>query len=166
MKWLQRLKSAASPNTNAMKPTEPGFVGSIACPVAPSEKFAAPKQLPANDASTGPDRWCWPHGLAMNTAEIDTFTARLARFTDKGLTLADAEALADGMVQRDREMDDRHLCLECVHLRGGAGHWRCGNAVLGGIALHAADAQLPSGLTHQPQRCAGFTNFHGQGNNP
>lgn len=166
MKWLQRLKSAPTPDANATKPTEPGFVGFVACPDGASENFTAPQQPPANEATSDPDRWCWPHGDAMNTAEIDTFTARLARFTDKGLTLADAEALADGMVQRDREMDDRHLCLECVHLRGGAGHWRCGNAVLGGIALHAADAQLPSGLTHQPQRCAGFTNFHGQGNNP
>lgn len=166
MKWLQRLKSAAASNTDATKPTEPGFVGFVACPVGPSEKFAAPKQLPANDASTDPDRWCWPHGPAMNTAEIDTFTARLARFTDKGLTLADAEALADGLVQRDREMDDRHLCLECVHLRGSTGRWFCGSAVLAGIGPHAADAQLTSDLTHQPQRCAGFINFHGQGNNP
>ncbi|KRD23847.1 hypothetical protein ASE39_24165 [Acidovorax sp. Root267] len=133
--------------------------------MAPSEKFAAPKQPPANEARTDPDHWCWPYGSAMNSAEIDTFTARLARFTDKGLTLADAEALTDGLVKRDREMDDRSLCLECVHLQGGTGRWRCGNAVVAGIGLRAADAQLPSDLTHQPQRCAGFTNFHGQGTN-
>ena len=64
-----------------------------------------------------PDPWCWPHSTAMNAAEIDRFTMRLARFTDKGLTLADAEALADKLVIRDREGDDRRLCLECLHLR-------------------------------------------------
>ena len=166
MKWLQRLKSAPTPDANATKPTEPGFVGFVACPDGPSEKFTAPQQPPANEATSDPDRWCWPHGSAMNTAEIDAFMARLARFTDKGLPLVDAEALADGLVQRDREMDDRHLCLECVHLRGGNDRWRCGIAVVAGIGLRAADAQLPSDLTRLPQRCAGFTNFHGQGNNP
>ena len=47
--------------------------------------------------------------------------------------------------------------------RGSTRRWRCGNAVPAGIGPHAADAQLTSGLTHQPQRRAAFTNFHGQG---
>lgn len=76
----------------------------------------------ANDTTTtpssDPDRWCWPHSEAMNGREIDTFTARLSRFTDKGLTLADAEQQADRLVIRDREGDDRHTCLECAHLHG------------------------------------------------
>ncbi|GAA4417824.1 hypothetical protein [Acidovorax lacteus] len=100
----------------------------------------------------------------MNTAEIDTFMARLARFTDKGLNLADAEAMAEGLIQRDREMDDRHLCLECVHLRGGTGRLYCGKAVLAGIGSRAADATLASDLTRQLQRCAGFTTYHGKAN--
>lgn len=164
MKWLQRLKAAAKARTDATKPTEPGFVGFVACLDGASEKFTAQQQPPANEATSNPDRWCWPHGAAMNTAEIDTFAARLARFTDKGLHLDNAEALADRLVRRDREMDDRRLCVECVHLQG-IGRLRCGNAVVARIGLSAADAQLPSDLTHQLQRCTGFTNFHGQGNN-
>ena len=101
----------------------------------------------------------------MNTAEIDAFTARLARFTDKELTLNDAEALADKLLQRDREMDDRRICMECVHLQD-AGRWRCRNTVMAGISLHTADTQLPSSLTHQLQRCAGFINFYTQDNTP
>lgn len=66
--------------------------------------------------ATDPDRWCWPHSEGMNSREIDTFTARLARFTDRGLTLADAEQQADRLVIRDRYSDDRRLCLECAHL--------------------------------------------------
>ena len=175
--WLARLKNQSTTGTGATKPTKPtqdtpegGFVGFVAHPQGHIQKIDGavvnPETPAANAPAIDPDRWCWPHGRAMNTAEIDTFTARLARFTDKGLTLAVAESLADGMVQRDREMDDRHLCLECVHLRGGNDRWRCGIAVVAGIGLRAADAQLPSDLTRLPQRCAGFTNFHGQGNNP
>ena len=163
MKWLQRLKAAAKARTDATKPTEPGFVGFVACPDGPSEKFTAPQQPPANEATSDPDRWCWPHGSAMNAEEIDAFTARLARFTDKGLPLANAEALADGLVKRDREMDDRRLCLECVHLQGGTGRWRCGKAVAAGVGLRAADGQIPSDLAHQQQHCAGFTTPHGPG---
>ena len=144
-----------SPNTDATKPTEPGIVGFVACPVAPSENFTAPQQLPANEASADADRWCWPHGAAMNTAEIDTFTARLARFTDKGLTLYDAQALSDKLVKRDRDDDHRQLCLECVHLQG-VGRWSCGNWKQAGIGTRAADAGLAHGLVVMLQHCPGF----------
>lgn len=46
----------------------------------------------------------------MNTGEIDTFTARLARMTDKGVSLGDAERLADRLVIRDREGDETGGC--------------------------------------------------------
>lgn len=38
----------------------------------------------------------------MNTVEIDTFSQRLAAFISQGMTLTDAEALADRLVIRDR----------------------------------------------------------------
>jgi len=110
---------------------------------------------PANDATPDPDRWCWPHSDAMNTREVDTFTARLARFTDRGMGLADAERLADALVQRDRAGEDRRACVECTHLHG-AGPWRCGNWKLADIAIKAADAQLPGELVTRQQRCPGF----------
>jgi hypothetical protein len=47
----------------------------------------------------------------MNTAEIDTFTARVHRFTAKGLLPADAEQMADRLLIRDREQDSRRVCL-------------------------------------------------------
>ena len=155
MKWLQRLKSATTTNTDATKPTEPGFVGSVACPVAPSEKFSASQQPPANEASADPDRWCWPHGPAMNTTEIDTFTARLARFTDKGVSYDDAERLADKLVIRDREGDDRRLCLECTHLQG-YGRWHCGNWQ----AAEVAQQGLARDLVLMLQRYGGFKTAH------
>ncbi|MFM9880361.1 MAG: hypothetical protein ACKVOO_08135 [Burkholderiaceae bacterium] len=105
-----------------------------------------------------PDRYCWPHSSAMNSAEIDLFTARLNRFTEKGLTCNYGEALADKLVLRDRDQDDRRICLECKHLDGhGAGSWRCGNWRAAGVAISSRDAQLPADLVVQLQRCDGFT---------
>lgn len=103
-----------------------------------------------------PDRWAWPHSAAMTGAEIDTFTTRLTRFTDKGLDPDAGERLADELVIRDREGDDRRICLECTHLHRANG-WRCGNWRAAGVACRSRDAQLPADLTTQLQRCAGFS---------
>lgn len=127
--------------------------------------LALDDDISANGQTTDPERWCWPHSSAMNERELDTFTLRLETFTSKGLRLHEAEAQADVLVQRDRTADDRRLCVECIHLQGSTGRRRCGNGVVAGIGLRAADTQLPSDLTHQLQRCPGFTNLHGQGAN-
>ena len=108
-------------------------------------------------AALDPDRHCWPCTEAMNSAEIDTFTARVIRFTDKGVTPTDGEALADKLAKRDRELDDRRLCLECTHLAGYAGSWRCRGWQRAGIALQARDAGLPGDLVRTLQRCDAFT---------
>lgn len=106
-----------------------------------------------NDAAPAadPDRWCWPHSPAMNSREIGTFTDRLARFTGKGLTLEDGERLADKLVTRDREGDDRRLCLECAHLQG-YNRWRCGNWRVADVAPQG----LARDLVLMLQRCSGF----------
>lgn len=115
-------------------------------------------KIQAATPSNTPDAACWPYSTAMNGAELDTSTARLARFTDRGLILADAERLADALVRRDREQDDRRICPECKHFAGhGAGSWRCENWRAAGIAIRSRDAQLPVDLVVQLQRCDGFT---------
>jgi len=109
------------------------------------------------DSNENPDRHCWPNSTAMNGAEIDTFAARLARFTTKGVSTPDAEALADRLVIRDRETDDRRSCLECRHLSGfGHTSWRCGNWQRSGIAINPRSTQLAPDLVFQLQRCNGF----------
>lgn len=153
MSWLARLKkNECAPETDTAKPTKPGFVGSVGAIPETFQKSGGDPGA-ANDPAPDPDRWAWPHSTAMNTAEIDTFTARLARFTDRGLILADAEALADKLVNRDREGDDRRLCLECASLHRGG---RCGNWQAAGVAIRARDAQLPGDFTTMLQRCGGF----------
>lgn len=138
--------------------------------MATEDKFRATSlalddNISANGQTTNPERWCWPHSGAMNERELDTFAQRLETFTSKGVRLHEAETQAEVLVQRDRAADDRRLCLECIHLQGSTGRRRCGNGVVAGIGLSTADTQLPSDLTHQLQRCAGFTNVQGQGAN-
>ena len=121
------------------------------------EKFkAASLALDAVIAAAGlmanPDRWCWPEGDAMTTAEIDTFMARVALFGRQGLALAQAQALADRLVTRDRDGDDRRMCLECAHLNGA----RCNNWSAALIAIRARDAFMPPELLRLLQHCPGF----------
>lgn len=164
MKWLARLKKtevastagATEPTEHSHEPENRGFVG-FAAPILACVEKTGGDSLAANDPAPDPDRHCWPHSPAMNTAEIDTFTARLARFTDKGLSLDEGEALADTLVIRDRESDDRRLCLECTHLAGhAAGTWRCSSWQRAGVAIKAGDAGLPGDLVRTLQRCDGF----------
>lgn len=176
---LKNGKAPDTPATKPTKPLQgtekAGFVGFVAYPQAPFQKIgvgdpvaAAPpgnlekSLIPQDSAANGsatpdpepatdPDRWCWPHSQTMNTGEFDTFMARLARFIDKGVSYDEAERLADALVIRDREGDDRRLCLECPHLQG-FGRWRCGN-------WHAADVPrqgLARDLVLMLQRCGGF----------
>ena len=126
----------------------------LAASLALDASIVAAGALPSND----PDAHCWPHSTAMNGGEIDLFTARLHRFTDKGLTIADGESLADKLVVRDREADDRRFCMECRHLSGvGQTSWRCGNWQAAGVSMRSRDAQLPADLVLQLHRCDGFT---------
>lgn len=180
-------KSAVAPETDTTKPTKPGFVGFVGSIPAHIQKtgadceaandppdgnvtarVAAPDRLHAaslaldavilaSGIAADPDRWCWPQSTALNTGEIDTFTARLSRFTDRGLIVAFAESLADKLVIRDREGDDRALCLECPHLGGYSGSWRCGAWKRAGIATRAGDARLASDEVTMLRRCDGFT---------
>lgn len=42
---------------------------------------------------------------------------RMGLFQRRGLDLDQAEALADRLMARDAERDDRRVCLECRHLQ-------------------------------------------------
>lgn len=173
MTWLSRLKKISThAETDATKATKPmpgglegGFVGFVAPMLAPVQKFEGdpaaandPAPTPDTLAIVDPGRWYRPNSTAMTGTKIDLFAARLARFTDKGVIHADAESMADRLVQRDRESDDRRLCLECTHLTGyGVTSWRCGNWQRAGVAIRARDSQLPRDLVCQLQRCDGST---------
>ena len=98
--------------------------------------------------STDPDRWCWPHSDAMNGAELEQFAKRAQSFTRRGITTEAAEAMADRLVIRDREQDDRRTWLECNAFRPG----RCGNHRRAGLQAPDVGRDLATLL----QRCPGF----------
>lgn len=162
MSWLALLKKQTASDVGATKPTKPqevgrgsGFVGFVACPPESSQTIDADKDS-ANDAqadilAANPDRCYWPHSNAMNGLEIDTLMARVVRFTNRGLSLDGAERLADKLVTRDREGDDRRVCLECIHLQG-VRRWRCANA----LQADVAQEQLATELVSTLQRCCGY----------
>lgn len=147
-----RSLATATPATPAT--VSPNISPSVAT-VATVAVARAPDKA-ANDPAPELDRHCWPDSTAMTDREIVTFTARMAGFTDKGLSFDDGEALADKLVTRDRETDDRRLCLECVHLAGHAGSWGCRAWQRAGVAVKARDAGLPGGVVQLLQRCDGF----------
>jgi hypothetical protein len=152
MNWLARLKKTETgPDAYPTKPTKPPFVGFVGTPAGAFENSGA-QSVAANDATPDPDRWCWPHSTAMNSAEIDAFMVRLSRFTDKGLNLTEAEALADKLVIRDRDADDRRLCLECANVRQGGGMWGCSQWQRAGLGAGGLAADMVRVL----QRCDAF----------
>ena len=90
------------------------------------------------------------HASGWDDAEIEVFLAREARFARLG-RVVDAEHLAERLTLRDRELDDRKLCLECAAL---ANNRRCELAAQG--RLPGADRHLEPVPTIL-QRCPGFT---------
>ena len=184
MNWLARLKKieivpqqgateptkpgcvdSICPRQVATKPTKLGYVGFVAPDMAPMQKTGGDLQAandPAPEVPADPDRWCWPHSDAMNTGEIDVFKARLGNLTRRGLLESESEKLADKLVLRDRESDDRRLCLECAHLAGRAGSMRCAQWQRAGLGA----AGVPAGLHLVLQRCDGFKDQNPQRTTP
>jgi len=110
------------------------------------------KRLQTDIRACDPDLHAWPHTVAMNTSEIAAFNGRSHIFTERGLAQQLAEELADALVTRDRQRDDRRLCLECSHLRGGDRSWTCSNGHLAGLGT----SHIPGEQVVQLQRCNGF----------
>jgi hypothetical protein len=88
----------------------------------------------------------------MSEREIGRFVFRVGLLQRRGLTEAQAETLAERLLARDRDGDDRRICLECSHLQRD-----------GGCALHR-EGRLPEVVSriYTPvrdvlQRCAGFS---------
>ena len=86
--------------------------------------------------------------MAWTEGDIDRFLARRARLLLWGWPEPEAEALADRLVRRDRELDARVSCADCKHYRPG----RCNNHRRAGLSTPDVGRDLASML----QRCPGF----------
>lgn len=92
------------------------------------------------------------HAEPWSDDQIAAFVARVSLFMRRGQSAADAVDLAERLHLRDVRADDRRLCIECAHLAGRPGAWRCGNHRPAGVG-----AALPRALVTLPQRCRGFS---------
>ena len=153
MSWLARLKNQNGPETHPTETTKTVSVVSVGTPQGHIQKIEGAAPTAANDIEPDPDRDCWPHSSAMNTGEIDIMVSRVELFVGRGVPLIEATAIADSLVKRDREGDDRRVCLECAHLSGvGAGR-RCSAWRAAGIGGPAVSLDI----LPQLQRCGGFS---------
>lgn len=95
------------------------------------------------------------HAEPWVDAAVGLFVASVGLFLRRGIDADDADDIAERLHLRDAQMDDRRLCLECTHLAGRAGAWRCGD--------HRAARVLrdvPGDLVARLQRCPGFRASH------
>ena len=88
----------------------------------------------------------------MTGAEIDRFTGRLVLLKAMGLASTEADALGDELLIRDRDGDDRRVCLECSNLGGWAGRRQCRDLLHAGMG----GPLVAAGQVARLQRCEGF----------
>jgi hypothetical protein len=127
MNWLTRLKKMGhTPVTSLQNPQKAPFAGFV------GSSQAVPRK-------------------SESVSNIET--ARLALFTDRGLRLNEAQISVGRLRTRDRECDDRRLCLECRHLSGGPGAWQCSQWRMLKVRSPAVPTDLALLLL---QRCKAF----------
>jgi hypothetical protein len=100
------------------------------------------------------------HAGGWNDAEINTFTAKKVLLISRGCATDDAEQIAERLTLRDRQHDDRQLCLECAYLQGWS-YWRCGNWQTANVAGNG----LSRDIVFLFQRCVGFKSAQIAGTN-
>ncbi len=88
------------------------------------------------------------HAQPWDEATIARFVARVGLFLRRGFNATGADDLAERLVLRDLQTDDRVCCAECVHFRPA----RCGNHRGAGLL----GAELGLDLAATLQRCPGF----------
>jgi hypothetical protein len=92
-------------------------------------------------------RLSWSDCAPATAAEIALMLKRTEAFERAGLSEREVDWAVDRLLRRDRDLDDRLLCIECAHIRTSGMGWRCG----------ALRQSLPRELVAtQPQRCDMF----------
>lgn len=121
-------------------------------PMRAALRDAKPKLLALlRDAQPGP---IGLDAVAWTDADIARFLYRRVRLLRWGWSEADAEKLADRLVQRDREADNRVSCTDCRYYWPG----HCSNQRRAG--LHASN--VGRDLAATLQRCPGFAELNAE----
>ena len=123
-----------------------GRHGGYPLPASTAEGAAGPYSLSLAEGDRA-------HASAWDDAAIARFQARAGRLAALGFDGADAEDIAEALVLRDAERDDRAACVECRSLAGFRGSgFRCGRPAAAG--LHGRD--VGEALAVRLQRCPAF----------
>jgi hypothetical protein len=80
------------------------------------------------------------HFPAWTESDCETFAARLALFMGRGVDATQADYLGELLVLRDRDRDDRRLCLECSHYRRASSRCAAEKTILPKHQLHRCDS--------------------------
>lgn len=131
-------------------------LATLAISHAPATAANEPALVPA---VLNPDRHCWPHTHAMNTAELHALQRHLTRLQSLGLGLDTAERLSYRMVWAQRQHDAGRMCLQCQHLGGQVRAWHCRNALQAGVSLSGRVSVLSPDWVTLVQRCRGFASL-------
>lgn len=101
-------------------------------------------------ANRQPDEHAMPElaSVSWNDQDIARFLELRTRLLWWRWAEPDAECMAERLVRRDREQDDRVMCVECCHFRPG----RCGNYRRAGLSSSEVGYDWAVLL----QRCPGF----------
>lgn len=112
-----------------------------------ADRESAKQAAPAPEPPQPDPRLSWSDCLPATAAEIVRMAERTEAFERMGLTPDEVDLAVDRLLRRDRDLDDRRLCIECAHIRTSGMGWRCG----------ALRQSLPRELVAtQPQRCDMF----------
>lgn len=90
----------------------------------------------------------WPNTQHANDSELDTMEARLMIFKRRGMDDAQADQLADKLLQADREQTGQSTCLLCKHFNPS--RKTCGNFRSAGVGQEVGE------LAAMLQRCPGY----------
>jgi hypothetical protein len=147
-----------APATSATPATYSSRVASVANVAKQDHAINDCDDVKESAEKNSADAYCWPHSIAMNSAEINQTRIRLERLIQSGLDIIEAEKLCDRLLRRDREglATDIYSCFECKNLVVANG-WFCRNWKMAEVAHRAKDSQLPTALVVLLQRCFGFS---------
>lgn len=113
----------AAPNSPRPEPEQ----GGGAAPAELMERYPRAGAEPVSAQSTQV-RAASRTRARLSAGHDDAFEARAYWFTERGLGTEAAEGLAERLASRDKDGDDRRMCLECTYL-GASG--RCVAAATG-----------------------------------
>lgn len=149
-------KPAGDGRATAIRATERKVPAISVAKVAVAPHTDGESSIPPVDRFLDHDSYCWPHSTAMNAAEIELFGKRKQLFLAKGLDEDAADALADKLVGRDRDRDDRRVCLECSNLKGFS-RLRCSNWRVADLCISEDNTSVGMDFAALLQRCDGFS---------